>query len=500
MISFKTETFVTKLDKKKEVADSFKYPLVYYLAHVDDPIALLITIVIIDFKNGEMKQIVSFLEENIIVEKEFIEKGVLKENKQYMNPHCSFEVSKNGDILVFVENGYYFYRVDYLNNKMFVYTMEDLSSMVNEKVTSISCTVYKDKDDENYFYSAVTSKNENLQNDLLFFRHRCDLSSHKLLYRINEGNCKIPHVTRKFSNYLLNSEFSSPEVLHDDLTMNSKNFMIFVLRDLYKEYCLLSGIYFNEEIFLTKNRIVPNDVVLEAGFYKFCALKGGNFLDICKINKKYSFVAKPGKISVLNLETGEINRYETTTVTPAHFEIDEDDGVVYVSSHNFIIFDTQSFIGPACIDKFILIDGKLKKTGTFTHPTGYRFTSHKIFKYNNKKYLCTFGQPNRLFFINAETMELLYYNDIEIDLLSSQKDISDFINHRPSLGDDVVISIEVSEDGRYIFFIGSKYLYIYDFSERKIVQKIEYLYDLEFKKGINLKDFRRRTVHVNYFR
>ena len=67
------------------------------------------------------------------------------------------------------------------------------------------------------------------------------------------------------------------------------------------------------------------------------------------------------------------------------------------------------FIGPAGIDKFLIQGGELTNVGTFSNPTGYRFTTHRVFDYNGKSYLCTIGHPNRLVFVDTETMEMLFY-------------------------------------------------------------------------------------------
>lgn len=501
MIELKTETFITKLDIQKEIVNSFSDAIVFFQAHRNDVVRLLITTVIIDFEKQEMKHIVSYLPENILIEKVLVEKGFLKDRDDDVNPHCVIEVSKNGPILVFVERGNYFYYIDYLNNKMLVYTMDDLSTMIGEKVTSICCTVYKDKDDENFFLSSVTITNNNLENTaLLYFKHRCDLSTHKLLHKVDGKRNNIIHSTKKFNNYLLGSEFSDLKVTHNNTTKSLFSFRGFVLEDLYQDYCLLNGVNYSKVEFFKKNKFNKIQQT-DLDFNKFLNEIGTDFFDICK-KKRHVFTFNPGVFSMLNIATGEIDYYETTRNSPAHFETDEDENIVYTSSHNFTIENKGPyFLGTAAIDKFILVEGKLKKVGTFERNDGYRFTTHKLFKYNNKKYLCTFGHPNRLFVIDAETMELVYYEDVGEDYLSDQEDILDFINsNQKELLAVGIVAIEVSQNGKFFIFFDANYIYFYDFSQRKIVQKIKHIFNFELKEGLNLNDFYRWSVHINFLK
>ena len=138
-------------------------------------------------------------------------------------------------------------------------------------------------------------------------------------------------------------------------------------------------------------------------------------------------------------------------------------------------------------------NGKLKKTGVFSDPSAFRFTTHKVFYYKGKSYLCAFGQPNRLFFIDADTLEILYHDDIEEDLLSDQKDIRDYINNN-YLEQITLKTIEVSPDGEILFLLSYNYIYFYSFPERKIISKIAY----QSAEGIPLDGFYKRTTHSNY--
>jgi hypothetical protein len=201
----------------------------------------------------------------------------------------------------------------------------------------------------------------------------------------------------------------------------------------------------------------------------------------------------PGEISLLNLKDLSLTLYETTFCAPAHFEIDTKKGIIFTSSHNFAIFDKVYFFGPAALDRFVIENGKLKRTGVFSDPTAYRFTTHKIFYHKGKSYLCAFGQPNRLFFIDAETLKIIYYDDIEEDYLSGQKDIRDFLNNDP-LDHIGLKAIEVSSDGEILFLLGPSHIFFYSFPERRIISRIVY----DSAEGIPLDSFYRLTTHSSY--
>jgi hypothetical protein len=295
----------------------------------------------------------------------------------------------------------------------------------------------------------------------------------------------------------LTSNFSGREILFNGKIISPKAFMIEVYDILYRDYCDNIGILYDKKTFLEENKIGIRNVRLEENFKKFCEEKGSNFLEICNTyNINVNF--KPGQISAFDMTTNSIIFYDTTCMAPAHFELDEDN-FVYASSHNLVDFDKRYFWGTAALDKFEFKDGKLEKLGTFQDISGYRFTSHRVFKCNGKKYICTFGQPNRLFFIDADTMELVYFDDIDKKLLPDDTSkIFHFVNFEFNTSAGTT-ALEVSGEGGLIFFIEGNYIWVYSFLEKKIVYKHQYLFDFSVNE-LNLKDFFKHGAHTNYLK
>ena len=158
------------------------------------------------------------------------------------------------------------------------------------------------------------------------------------------------------------------------------------------------------------------------------------------------------------------------------------------------------YLAPAVIDKYWLNESNLVHIGSFIHKTGYRYTSHKLFYFNNKPYICTFGHPNRLFIIDANSMELEYFQDIGIDELSSNEAIQEYLNSRESKFE--IVPIEVNKSGENLIFICNEFIYIYDFLNRNILYKINYLNDEGIKESEKnnkeTQEYRILTAHIDF--
>jgi hypothetical protein len=147
----------------------------------------------------------------------------------------------------------------------------------------------------------------------------------------------------------------------------------------------------------------------------------------------------------------------------------------YVSSHNFITIRENGrmlYIGPAAIHKF-RYDGRLHLEGTFQNDKAYRFTAHKVFRYEGKPYIATFGHPNRLLIIDGETMTLKYHLDIGDPIIERQDNVKDFLNgYRNDIEDPLRIStIEISEDGKYGVFLTLNDINIINLETKEIESK-----------------------------
>jgi hypothetical protein len=151
---------------------------------------------------------------------------------------------------------------------------------------------------------------------------------------------------------------------------------------------------------------------------------------------------------------------------------------------------------PAILDKYELIDNRLIWRAAFKYDKGYRYTSHRVFYVDDKAYLCTFGKPNRLLFINPEDMSLLFYCDIGRDELSENDELEIYLNsrHEDKNAESEFIALEVSKNGENVFFLDSKFLFIYNFRERTLTHKIDYTNN----KIAEWNDLLLLTFHMNY--
>lgn len=498
MIELKTQTYRQKVEIKSWIANKFKNPIIFYLAHREDSRALLITFTILDLANSEIVFIVSYLPENKLKVQSSPEKNKFFISAGF-NPHCSIQIKPKEDFFTFIERRNFFYYINYQENILRVYTGNDLNLPEKNELGEFGSTFYKDAKDANCFYITAVSQNKDNEMRLNFYKTKLDLSDLENIFSTSTPSPMAPHVTKQYKNYLLSSEFGFRKFKNKGtgkVYLEGVEYMIFVFEDLYREYCSENNKKFSQEEFKKNNLIEEWKVNLESEFSVFCQKKGNNFLEICENNEKYNFEMLPGIVTVLDIEKKLLKSFETTFCTPAHFEIDLESDVVYTSSHNFVILDKLYFLGPAAIDKFVIKDGELEKVGTFSEKNAFRFTTHKIFGYKNRKYVCSFGQPNRLYFIDADSMKMLYYDDIEVDLLSDKEDVRFFLNNN-NLEPFVMKTIEVSSDGEVLFLLSHKYIYFYSFPERRILQRIDYR-DFELGGGQNLHDYYNRTTHSDY--
>jgi hypothetical protein len=500
MTELKTITIDRKIEIEKKIARKFERPIIFYMDHKEDKKSFLITFVILDFVNSKISFIFSRLPENELKLQSSPEKDKFFISKGY-NPHCSIQINPEEDFLTFVECGKFFYYVNYKKNILRVYTENDLNLFEKDGLAEFGATFYKDPDDPKYFYFTALSGKKNDKSWLCFYRASLDLADLENILCVDTLSPVAPHVTKKHQKYLLSSDFGYRKFRNTKtgtVYIGGTEYASFVFEDMYREYCLEKGSEFSREEFLARNKIEESGIILESDFASFYKKKGNNFLGVCDNFEKYNFEALPGTITLLDLEEKKLKSFQTTFCTPAHFEIDPETGVIYASSHNFVSLDKIYFLGPAAIDKFVIKNGELEKIGTFCEEDAYRFTTHKIFKYENKKYICSFGQPNRLYFIDADSMKTLYYDDIEIDFLSDKEDIKLFLNGN-DLEPFVMKTIEVSPDGEVLILIGHKYVYFYGFPERKILCKFDYR-DFDLGKDFDLRDYNLRTTHCDYLK
>lgn len=217
-----------------------------------------------------------------------------------------------------------------------------------------------------------------------------------------------------------------------------------------------------------------------------------DFLSLCR--KNYGLEILPGSFFTQDLDTGEIAQYPTSLPTPAHFETSEN-GDVYVSCHNFLTFENIKLLGPAAIDRFEKTPDGFRYAGSFSHPTGYRFTSHKTFEFEGKTKICAIGQTERLFLFDVESGSLEYYSDIDPHFAEMPKE--ERFGKPPIDSIGPIGAFEISSSGRYAFIFSHRGIGIFDFAAKKLLGNYEKISGTT-PGGYDLSDFYKKSAHCQY--
>ncbi len=491
-----------KFKAPEKVAENFDAPLMFYLRHRKDKRNFLVSFVLLDFRKGESTYLTSYSLENL----ETI-KNTSYQCPQIFKPHSSLCVNSNGAFLNFVENSPYFYLVDPANKKLKVLTGKDLPIPDNENITQFVSTIFPDDEDPNYFYFSALHQNSSEDKGVVkYYRSTLDLKKIEEIFTDPRGR-GCPHVTKKHGNLLLNSDFSDVcfQVQKTGEIFDRAQLYKYVFRILFQEFCEQMSENFSEENFQKSISIDEfngtYDLRPDFELYVQSLFGEKSFREICDAREEFLVKPVEGNINTINLSKNQQTLYHTTYSTPAHFELHPDGKCVFVSCHNFAKLEGgRTFFGPAAIDKFEITEKGLTKKESFSDTRGYRFTSHKVFSFGGKIYICTIGKPNRLFFINAENMSLEFHHDIGKNFLDDigAEDMADFLNyHHPGHAAEY-IALEVSDDGKFIFIVGHKTILIYNFEKRKMEEEIEILKSKSLFDDIDLSNFQVHTTHCQY--
>jgi hypothetical protein len=364
----------------KEIKDSFKHPLVFYLLNYRS--FYLCSFVIVDFQNEQIKYIESLSDDNISIISNAYNEDILKDP-----PHSLMVINKNKlmNLIYSVRSGINntFRVLDLEKEVMEIYTPEDLGY---NHLGRVSETGTKDPYDSSSFYICFVRKDK-LNSE--YYKVSTDLSKSKFLFNDGGKFKKAPHQIVRCGNFILSSGFGEEE----------------------------------------------------------------------------------GQILSYNIKSKEIS-VVPTIAKPSHLEVDGN--IVYYASNNMNIEGTKvSFIGPARIGKLKVNEDSIEKCGEFWNESGFRFTTHKVL---DKNTLVTFGFPNRLFFIDSNSMKLLFHYDVGKTILPDENQLS-FINNQyeQTLNDPFrYTALEVSYDQKYVVFFDQKNVKFFNFKTRNIVFEIPY--------------------------
>lgn len=511
MLDLKLHYLNYKISIPAKIRDSFKEPIIFFIRHKNDPEKIFTTFIIIDFQKQELNYYTTYDKYNINIVEEFEKTwNSLKTNTLY-EPHCVITINKN-EFLLFYENRSYFYKINLKELTVQIIWGSDLNIPDVKIPYMFWSTFYKDPDNENFFYFTISDL-WNLSNwgaEVCLYRSDLRLKEMELVYRepvLSPYAC--PHTSRKYKNYIFDSVFYFPKYHSVETWEKYRNREIMIrsiFEKIYKSYCTINKINFTEKNFneVFKFEWISNlkisfywdfKVFIDKLFAKNNIQSPFEFIQ----SSKYKIWILPWEFYQYDINSCKKEKYTTKFWHPAHFEIDELNNEIFVSSHNFIRAEKVYYTWVAAVDKFVFSDkGTLINTWTFTDTKWFRFATHRVFHFNKVSYLCVAWEPSRIFFVRTSDMQTEYYIDVEPNNLSDYNEWEDVLRYlNYDISDDVfrVRALEASSDWRYIFVIWEKDIYIIDFKLRKIVHSIRFMNDIIFDTKDNIMDFINNTTH-----
>ncbi|MDI6742452.1 MAG: hypothetical protein QMD11_06885 [Smithella sp.] len=172
----------------------------------------------------------------------------------------------------------------------------------------------------------------------------------------------------------------------------------------------------------------------------------------------------PSVVLIVDLETGK--EWRLPMLTAAHVEFDPcDNDICYLSSHNIALMGARvGIFGRGAIKKI-----KLKKNGPevmkeFSHPDFYRITTHIVFRHRGKTLIGVSGYPDKVFLIDAATMEL--YKTMRLD----EGEMVDTAT-APHICRQDSYGIASSRDGEAILAVGTGFVAVASVEEGKFSLK-----------------------------
>lgn len=519
MIKLKLITVKKSFPKDHNILSNFESPFILYIRHKDDDSKFFMSFVIADCKNREYIYINSYLPENVEKIDEYNKHWKLL----YTNmPHSHVWIRGSSRFLVFDQDPNFIYDVDYwawvLNILVWV---DDFNEIWVWELLRFSSTSYIDpQDDSRFIFSSVV---RNLwEYYYWFFSANRNLSNIKTLWIIKKDDKDdvIYHVIRKYKNKLLLSNFNW-WLLHYKKKWGVVKLMDYldIVQPKYDKYKKYFSVFkkltmdkAKKDLFLKKalddvfEWILINRDYSEKYYNMFVWDNPINILEFTELTD-FAVDLMPWEINVYDLDNQAYDVYSTTYWRPAHFEIDYELNEIFVSSHNFIHMDKKYFqdvwpldkkyyFWPAAIDKYILNkDWKLEFVWNFVEERWYRFTSHKVFNYKWVRYLVTVGHPNRLFLINADSLEKIFCYDIWQDVLSDKVNVLSFQNNTDLYWK---IWLNVLADKWVVLIIDDMSIKFFSIDEKNLIFDLPYIYNTDLYNDLNLQDFRNWITHLDY--
>jgi len=176
----------------------------------------------------------------------------------------------------------------------------------------------------------------------------------------------------------------------------------------------------------------------------------------------FGWGTKNGIILIYNINTKKIQKINNNENT-AHGIVHKD--ILYYSSVNIVLDKSNvTYLGRAIIGQLVVSGDLLKIKKTFTNKTGFRYTSHKYLFPNS---IITIGFPNRIFIMDSDTMQLIYYKDIDKKILPNENFI-DFLNNKYKNNLEKYSAFELSNDYKYLITFNQTNIKLFNIKDRNV--------------------------------
>jgi hypothetical protein len=497
MLDFPIQVYEHPLDRKA-YASSFVSPIVFFVTDHSDPRYVLAAFALCDFERGRITYITSSSPENrrkldALTDPSLRQSLAPLPRGHFRQVHSVIETSRDESFYAFIyasEPCNFFCHVDYKHRVMRVYTGDDFRAIAGcGPVDSFGSTFAPDPADPSHFFLNVKLASHGSDTPAIaYYRVALDFSRAALLgRRACSEDHPCPHATRRHGDYLLSSEFH--EAGYQLLTSGRE----FTTAEALRKH-VLQDYWSRLEARGRASALATQVLAHPFKFFRIIkrawrAKDGRSVKDLaidrcfrgrhpsqqfawaCQDVDEYRFHVAPGCIRVLPLSGGPETAHTVSHSTPAHFEIGRR-GDIYLSCHNFLQWDLRRYlIEPAAILRLRMNGAVPEERGVFQHPTAFRFASHIVFESAGREFLCTVGQPNRLFLVDAESMKLVAFKDIGIDHISSATNLPFFLS-RTNLESVAVRSLSASEDGRFLAIADSQTVFVLDLGSLDIVDSL----------------------------
>lgn len=185
-------------------------------------------------------------------------------------------------------------------------------------------------------------------------------------------------------------------------------------------------------------------------------------------DRSYRAGIKKETVIIVDLEEKSYWQHLIPTPVPAHLEFDPvKSDVFYASAHNISISSAGTKLeGPAQIYKFKIQDNATKILGSYSSQSLYRITQHSVFCFKDLTLIAITSVPNKLVFVNADTMELWR----SVELFEAPEIV---LSENGELSPDYMMtcySVNPTLDGRYIVLENATEFIVYDIEEEELLE------------------------------